>query len=413
MLLGYVMLATGLTGMTIRDAVIPIFKYVKSRKASVKTVNVNPLEQLTTGYTALFENLGILDTSKGDWVQCSAFTRKKNYLLVKFKLSDTLSCEDFIKHKKKIEEKLLINYDGESYKNKIFIYNDKGLMHFRILNEKIELVPYEFRKTPKHLIPLGTDLDDNVVYWDLKKDPHIKIIGCTGSGKSRQQNIIINHIYHNIPGAPLWLMDFKEGIEFGAYEHTQNIASYADNLNDAPYVLQSIKEEYERRIKLIKESGQRCFDDYIAIKPNSKMKRGFLIIDEFADLMDLNDKKEGYDAIKELIDLGRKLRAAGLHIVLGTQRPTADSIPSSMKNNITGTVGMKTENEFNSRLIIDDVGCELLEQSQAIGKLESKYTFFRSFYIPDSVMEDTVNQFKKKDKAEVKASQKKPLKILK
>lgn len=413
MLLGYVMLATGLTGMVIRDAVIPIYEYVKSKKTSVKTIQVDHLEQLTKGYTDLFENLSIIDVKKGDWIKCCDFSRKKNYLLVKFKLSDTLSCADFMKHKEKIEEKLLINYDGESYKNKIFIYNDKGLMHFRILNEKIELVPYEFKKTYKHLIPLGTDLDDNVVYWNLKKDPHIKIIGSTGSGKSRQQNIIINHVYHNIPGAPIWMMDFKEGIEFGPYEHTENIVAYADCLDNAPYVLQSVKEEYERRIKIIKEANFREFNAYIEDKPNSKMKRGFIFMDEFADLMDLNDKKEGYDAIKEIIDLSRKLRAAGIHIVLGTQRPTADSIPSSMKNNVTGTIGMKMENEFNSRLVVDDTGCELLEQSHAIGILESKRTFFRSFYIPDSVMEETVKQFKKKDKVKPKVQKNKPLKVLK
>lgn len=353
----------------------------------------------TPHYTQLFENIGLMSTEKGDWIKCYEVVRRKNYRLVKFKLSDTLSCNVFKKATELLEEKMLVDYERENYKNKLQIYMDKGYMYFRVLNEKIDLIPYEFKKTPKHLIPIGTDLDDVVINWNLKKDPHIKVIGASGSGKSREQNIIINHVYWNIPGAPMWFMDFKIGIEFGLYENTKNCVAYAETLEDAPYVIQSVKDEYEKRIKIIKDAGFRDYNDYIDAHPNSSLKRGFVFADEFADLMDLNekttDKKKGFDAVKEITDLSRKLRATGIHIVLGTQRPTTDNMPSTMKANVTGTIGMKTENEHNSRLIIDEVGCELLRQSEAIGILESQKTHFRSFYIESSVMEATAKAFAK------------------
>lgn len=370
----------------------------------------------TPFYTQLFENLGLIKTDKGDWIKCYEVKRLTNYRLVKFKISDTLSCSTFKKATTELEEKMLTAYKGENYKNKLHVYMDKGYMYFRVLNEKIDLIPYQFKYTKKYLIPLGTDLDDNIVYWNLKKDPHIKVIGATGSGKSRQMQIIITHIFYNLPGAPLWLLDFKNGAELGPYANTKNVVAYAQDLDEAKYVLKSFKDEYKRRMDIITKAGYRNFDDYTAATRNSKMKRGFLIIDEFADLMDLNEKatkeKEGYDAIKELIDIARKVRAAGLHCCLGTQRPTADSIPSSMKNNITATIGMTTENELNSRLIVDMHGCELLEQSHSICRLESKIVHARSFCIEDEVMLKTAKEFAK-PKDEKQQQQEQPKKKIK
>lgn len=350
-------------------------------------------------YNILFQNIGIVKEANGDWIRCVEHKVYKNYKLTKFKMSDTLSTSAFIRKQEEIEDKLLSEYDKENRAGKLEIYYSNNAMYFKILNENIDLVQYKLYKTKKHLIPLGTDLDGNVVYWNLKKDPHIKIIGTTGCGKSCQQLIILNHIYNNMPGAPIWAMDFKNGIEFGRFKDTKNLVAYAEDLEDAPQVLASFMDEYEKRMKIIKDAGFRSFDDYIDSKPNSKMQRGFLCIDEFADLMDLNTKdtkdKEGFDAIKYLIQIARKVRAAGLHVMLGTQRPTADSIPSSMKNNVTATVGMHTENELNSRLIIDTKGCETLQQSQALCRLESKLTFMTSYYIPDSVIDDTVCRYQK------------------
>ena len=121
---------------------------------------------------------------------------------------------------------MLTSYEGENYKNKIHIFVNKGYMYFRVLNEHIELIPYEFKRTEKHLIPLGTDLDDNITYWNLKKDCHLKVIGATNSGKSRELQIVINNIYRHLHNAPLWLMDFKNGIELGAYVHTKSCSEY-------------------------------------------------------------------------------------------------------------------------------------------------------------------------------------------
>ena len=164
--------------------------------------------------------------------------------------------------------------------------------------------------------------------------------------------------------------------------------------------------EYERRMSLFTRAGDavKDFVAYLKKHPKTSMQRCFLIIDEFGDVMDLDTSD--YSAIKDLVNIARKVRCAGLHIILATQRPTADTIPSSMKNNVTVTVGMKTENALNSRLIIDEDGCELLQQSEAIGIIESQRVYFRSFYIEEQVIADTIKVYEKPKEEKPKKNKK-------
>lgn len=386
MILGPIMIATGLTGMFAMEIGYPVYKMVKGRKKKVTDVEKPKEIDLSEEYTKLFTSLGLMNPDKGDWIKCLGMDRKEYYTLVEFKLSDTLKVEKFQAEAENITQKLNVI-------DTIITY-EQGKMLFKARTKLLPMEQYSFEKTPKNLIPLGTDLDGNVVYWDLKKNPHALIVGQTGCGKSNLLNVVVNHIYNNYKGAKLYLTDLKGGIEFSVYENTHNVVAYSESLSTAQDVIEKVNEEYNSRLQTMKEAGYREYSKFINDKPNSSMKRAFFIIDEFGGLLRLN-KKDDFDAIETLIDLSKRIRAVGMHLLLATQRPTTDNIPSDLKANIGCVVGMKTRDKHNSNLIIGHDGLEKLDVGEAICDTGSEEIFFKAPYIDDATIEDTVKRFAK------------------
>lgn len=385
MILGPIMIATGLTGMFAMEIGYPVYKIIKGRKKVVKIEEPKEVD-LSVEYTKLFTSLGLMNPDKGDWVKCLGMDRKEYYTLVEFKLSDTLKVEKFQAEAENITQKLNVIDTIISY--------EKGKMLFKARTKLLPVEQYSFEKTPKNLIPLGSDLDGNVIYWDLKKTPHAMIVGQTGCGKSNLLNVVINHIYNNFKGARLYLTDLKGGIEFSTYENTANVIAYSDSLSTAQSVIDQVEEEYKSRLEIMKEAGYRDYSKFINDKPNSSMKRAFFIIDEFGGLLRLN-KKDDFDAIETLIDLSKRIRAVGMHLLLATQRPTTDNIPSDLKANIGCVVGMKTRDKHNSNLIIGHDGLEKLDVGEGICDTGSEEIFFKAPFIDDATIQDTVKRFAK------------------
>ena len=202
------------------------------------------------------------------------------------------------------------------------------------------------------------------------------------------------------------MIDLKNGVEYNRYKNVPNVVEFAKDIEYAKVVISKFEEEANRRYEIMEKEGYTDYNEYIKDKPRSKMPRMFLIVDEFADLVDdkkentKNGKTEGYDAIGTLIKLGRRIRAAGLSLLISTQRPTVDFIPASLKSNLGCIIGMKVLNQRNSQLIIDDNGLEELQQSQGIAKLTGKMTFFRSFYIDNKMINDIITPLLKENKKE-------------
>lgn len=138
-----------------------------------------------------------------------------------------------------------------------------------------------------------------------------------------------------------------------------------------------------------------------------------MIIDEFVDLMKLSGGKNEYDAMEVLLNLSRKCRAVGMHIILAAQRATVDSLNPSVKANISCILGMKTVNEHNSRLIIDGAGLEVLKIGECIGVVASEKKFFKGFYIDDETIEATVKEFERVESVPQKPTASNLLKVLK
>lgn len=384
-LLGHIMTITGATGLVAINLwdIRKKYKQDKLAEESIeKPFNIN--EQ----YTQFFTNLGLLDAKKGDWIKVIGDVEKHDfYSKVAFVLSDTLSIASFQKATENIRQKLkVVNLE---------IYEENGKMVFRSRAPELPTIPYVYQKTPKNLIPLGVDLDGKIVYWNLKKDAHAMVIGTTGSGKSNLINVLIDHILHNYKGCKLFLGDYKGGMELSTYENVANVVSYSESLNDADKLIADIEAEYSSRVEIMKKAGYRDYNKFINDKPNTSMKRAFVIIDEFSMLLRLNAKKDEFDAIETLIDLSKRVRSVGIHVLLACQKPTTTNIPSDLKTNVSCIIGMKTRDSHNSELVIEKAGLEKLDIGESISIIDNKEVFFKAYYIDDETIEATVKEFSK------------------
>lgn len=388
MILGPIMIATGLTGLAIKDIFYPLYIEHRTKKSSKVHGNAVAVEDITTQYTRFFENLGLMDTKKGDWIKVIGDVEKHDfYSKVAFVLSDTLSIASFQKATENIRQKLqVVNLE---------IYEENGKMVFRSRAPELPTIPYVYQKTSKNLIPLGVDLDGKIVYWNLKKDAHAMVIGTTGSGKSNLINVLIDHILHNYKGCKLFLGDYKGGMELSTYENVANVVSYSESLNDADKLIADIEAEYSSRVEIMKKAGYRDYNKFVNDKPNTSMKRAFVIIDEFSMLLRLNAKKDEFDAIETLIDLSKRVRSVGIHVLLACQKPTTTNIPSDLKTNVSCIIGMKTRDSHNSELVIEKAGLEKLDIGESISIIDNKEVFFKAYYIDDETIEATVKEFSK------------------
>lgn len=388
-ILGNIMVATGLTGLVVKDVVYPLVRYKKEKKI-YDTQHFRAKDETLDGqYTRFFENIGLINRKNGDWIKVVGGVDKHEfYSKVSFYLSDTLSILSFQKQCENIRQKLKVkNLD---------IYEDNGKMVFRSRAEELPTIPYQYNKTPKNLIPLGDDLDKKTVYWNLNKDPHAIVVGMSGSGKSNLINLIIDHILHNYKDCKLFLADYKGGMELSTYENIDNVVAYSESLKDANSFIASIEEEYDNRIEILKKHKYRDYSKFVNDKPNTSLKRCFIIIDEFSMLLRLDSKNSDFNAIDTLIDLSKRIRATGMHMILACQRPTVASIPSELKANISCIIGMRTRDTHNSELIIEKGGLEKLNKGECIGIIDNKEIFFKSYYVNDNTISETVKEFSKK-----------------
>ena len=209
---------------------------------------------------------------------------------------------------------------------------------------------------------LGMDVGGNPIYFDIAKMPHLLIAGATGMGKSVCINsIIVSILYKAKPSeVKLILVDPKK-VEFNIYKDIPHL--YAPIVSDpkkAAGALASAVAEMERRFELIEEVGVRDISTYNAVTENDPTKEFMpqmvIIIDELADLMmTAPDEVEA-----SICRLAQKARAAGIHIIIGTQRPSVDVITGLIKANIPSRIACTVASQIDSRTILDMAGAEKL-----------------------------------------------------
>ena len=209
---------------------------------------------------------------------------------------------------------------------------------------------------------LGKDVGGNPIYFDITKMPHLLIAGATGMGKSVCINcLIVSLLYKAKPSElKLILVDPKK-VEFAIYKDIPHLyAPIVSEPKKAAGALASAVAEMERRFELIEQAGVRDIGTYNASIENDptkeRMPHMVIIIDELADLM-----MTAPDEVESSIcRLAQKARAAGIHLVIGTQRPSVDVITGLIKANIPSRCACTVASQVDSRTIIDIAGAEKL-----------------------------------------------------
>ncbi len=209
---------------------------------------------------------------------------------------------------------------------------------------------------------LGADVSGNSVVFDIEKMPHVLVAGTTGSGKSVCINsIIMSILYHAKPSEVKLLLIDPKKVEFKVYKDIPHLCCrIVSDPKKAAGALNSAVNEMEKRFELIEEVGVRNITGYNEATKNDPekpyMPRLVIIIDEFADLM-MTAKDEVETAV---VRIAQKARAAGIHLIIGTQRPSVDVITGLIKANIPSRIAFTVMSGIDSRTILDTVGAEKL-----------------------------------------------------
>lgn len=217
--------------------------------------------------------------------------------------------------------------------------------------------------TSKLKTALGKDISNQPVIADLAKMPHVLIAGATGSGKSVCITTIINSILFNAqPNEVKFLMVDPKMVELSIYNGIPHLlAPVVTDPKKAAAALKWIVKEMETRYELFAAAGVRDIGRYNRLKASSEQDAPVLpwivvIIDELADLMMVaaNDVEEA------ICRLAQMARAAGIHLVIATQRPSVDVITGVIKANIPSRVSFAVSSQIDSRTILDATGAEKL-----------------------------------------------------
>ncbi|GAB2684738.1 DNA translocase FtsK [Aliiglaciecola aliphaticivorans] len=251
------------------------------------------------------------------------------------------------------------------------------------LSEVISCQAFQGNESPLTMV-LGADISGKPVIVDLAKMPHLLVAGTTGSGKSVGVNVmILSLLYKSSPEDVRMIMIDPKMLELSVYEGIPHLLSeVVTDMKEAANALRWCVGEMERRYRLMSALGVRNLKGYNAkvkqaiedgnpikdplwrfeesmetIAPDlEKLPAIVVVVDEFADMMMIVGKK-----VEELIArIAQKARAAGIHLVLATQRPSVDVITGLIKANIPTRIAFQVSSKIDSRTILDQQGAESL-----------------------------------------------------
>jgi len=251
------------------------------------------------------------------------------------------------------------------------------------LSEVISCDTFQSNKSPLTMV-LGADISGKPVVVDLAKMPHLLVAGTTGSGKSVGVNVmILSLLYKSTPEDVRMIMIDPKMLELSVYEGIPHLlAEVVTDMKEAANALRWCVGEMERRYRLMSALGVRNLKGYNAKVTEAiangtpikdplwkneesmdaeapdleKLPAIVVVVDEFADMMMIVGKK-----VEELIArIAQKARAAGIHLILATQRPSVDVITGLIKANIPTRCAFQVSSKIDSRTILDQQGAETL-----------------------------------------------------
>lgn len=255
----------------------------------------------------------------------------------------------------------------------------------------------EFKNNPSKIsFAIGKDIGANPVVGDIAKLPHMLIAGTTGSGKSVCMNsLILSLLYKASPEQVRLIMIDPKMVELGIYNGIPHLLiPVVTDPKKAAGALQWSVMEMMKRNRMLADAGARDIASYNKIMEKTeggqKLPQIVVLIDELADLM-LVAGKDVEESICRIAAVGR---AAGIHLVIATQRPSADVITGLMKANIPSRIAFSVDSALNSRIILDTTGAEKL-----VGKGDMLYSpvgvgkpvRIQGTFVTDAEREDVIN----------------------
>lgn len=298
---------------------------------------------LMLGYDRLEELFKTLKIeSDGKWPRVKEKTKTEYGYCYRLSVPPGISTEQFEKKQTEIEQFL---------GNKIKISYLNHNIFLQVYEVELEnIVPYIPYKAKGIEFPIGIEYGGKAATVDLSTgEPHMIIAGESGSGKSTVLRSIITSLVLN--GVTLHLVDLKYGAEFAIFRNSKYVKTFAKTKGETYELLCFLIAEVERRYNLFYDSDCVDIKEYNK-KHKEKLNYELLIVDEFADLQ---NEKQSHELLEEL---SSKARACGIHMILSTQRPDAKVINGRIKANCSCILGLKTLNDINSRIIMDESGLQ-------------------------------------------------------
>lgn len=284
---------------------------------------------------------------------CLNYQQIDNYFFYDLKLSPNAK----IKEIQKYEDELSLALKAPCKPSFKVLYN-QGLIRLEFVNPREKpLNLFDFftnSQIPNGSINclLGQSVDGKKIWMDIAQNPHLLIAGTTGSGKScLLHNLIANFLNYN--DIDLYLIDPKR-IEFSVYENKIKSIHTGYSYDYAMHILNSAIEIMEFRYDLMRKDN------------NFKFKPIVIMIDEFADLILQDAENQFYIS---LCRLAQKCRAASIHLILSTQRPSVNIVNGAIKANFPARIACRVASQMDSKVILDASGAQnLLGKGDALLK---------------------------------------------
>ncbi|MDD5434472.1 MAG: DNA translocase FtsK [Nitrospira sp.] len=263
------------------------------------------------------------------------------------------------------------------------------------LKEILASEPFRTQNS-KLTMALGKDISGTPVAADLTRMPHLLVAGTTGSGKSVALNSMISSLlFISTPADLKMVMIDPKILELSIFEGIPHLLTpVITQPKEAAWVLQKLVEEMQRRYRLLAERGVRNIGSYNkAVDGEGTLPYIVVIVDELADLM-MTAQREVEDSIARLAQMAR---AAGIHLIVATQRPSVDVLTGIIKANFPARMSFKVSSKTDSRTILDSNGAEALLDKGDMLFLPpgtSKITRIHGSFISDTELNTLVEYLK-------------------
>ncbi len=292
------------------------------------------------------------------------------------------SAEDLKKHAEFFKD--TTSFERLKYLN-VEVINDQGIksQHMKDFADKIKAYYKQKKEVKRELkdlqkdekfwtkssqyevsVPVGWDINHKEVCFEIgNAQNHTLICGRSGSGKSNFLHVLIQNLafYYDPDEVQLFLLDYKEGVEFNAYadpilEHAR-LVSVASSVGFGMSFLSWLCKEIQKRAELFKQFKVKDLSDY---RKHGEMPRLIVVVDEFQVLFSDNSTKEKESVDQSLNTLLKKGRSYGVHLVLATQTMRGGEIDSSIKTQIANRIALPMDADDSAKILDDDVACELV-----------------------------------------------------